>query len=395
MVTVNTTMLRAFNKAGARLLQKVTKAPIEDNIFYLGDTPFNAGKAAFHGITPPKGAVTGSFVQGEKAFGKEGFEIVSFFDESGKLIQRHNRQLASSQEKPVLSSIANYIWGRNGTGSITTLKSHTSTFQNGKCIAESSRHVLADSCHANATVAQSTLTKNKGIVFTEMGRDKTLFGTKHMADRFETEIKQTGKISNPKKYTRTTFYEPSTGVFMPLKGKGQNLTAEEMAVLDSDTYLPLRIQCNGINPYEYVAKDAFYNQGIPLNTSITYSNAYLDRIGAGGGANKSGVIFRENGHDTSLAVSVANHEARHIKQFEIIRDYQAGKITDPSTIEKARIYQYENNNYITPGRNQDGYRNQLIEREAYDCGNKVLDTQEQLEKRIDKIFPRIRGFIFG
>jgi hypothetical protein len=380
MAAINATILKNFNKAGARLLEKITKTPLEKVNWHYGNKEHSV-MLAFHGMQPPQEAVYGSYVRGETSFGQRSFERISFFDENGKIMQCYDKQFVGDDKSPLIKLTA-YSWRG---GFFKSLRSNAYSFGGGE---RSTNCVVLGPKGLGGIRATSTLKPQDGTVFVEAGRNKDLPATEHIADKFETEIHEIGR-KNPKTYKRTTFYEPSTGVFKPLKGEGKNLTSEEMATLDADSYLPLRIQNSGINSYEYIAKDAFHNQGIPLDTNVYYDSRYLDSIGVNACSHEDGIIFEDQARNIPFATNAANHEARHIKQLEIIKDYEAGRITDPLTVQRAKQYQYEAGNYVDGQADYLEYKNQLMEQEAQECGYSAQNIQEQVEKNLEGVFPLI------
>lgn len=395
--------IKAFNKAGARLLQKTTKTPLEENVFVMGNETISMGKKLFHGITPPKTAATASYVQGERAFGKEGFEIVSFFDDSGKLIQRHRLSQTPNKTKPHLDSITNYsrFCERDSLNRDDVFFTHIQSFQNDKLISDKFTSLILDYTKPVGTIGtKTTTTLNKGshVIFDNVGRNMDIPATKHLADRFDVQIETVGRHLPKKSYEQKTLYSPLTGNFTRIYGKGKNLTCGELQILNSDRYLPLRIH-KGINTYEYLMKDACFNQNIPLNTPLNYVQVKNRLPSASTDGRVLNIEYLEDmpkGSRIEHAVDCLNHEGRHLYQRRMVADLESGKITDPVLRRKAETYKYEFDNYFGDYvKDYARYRNQIIEREAFEAGEKAGKQQYNIRRKIQEMFPSLSINVLG
>lgn len=394
--------IKAFNKAGARVLQKITRMPLEENVFVMDDKTFSIGKKLFHGITPPKKASTASFVQGERAFGKEGFEIVSFFDDSGKLIQRHRLSTTSTRTKPHLGSITYYQQYRERSSNIDDIFiTQTQSFYDGKLKSDEWTALALVYTKPTGTIGTKvTCTLNKGsdVVFDNIGRNMDITATKHLADRFDVKLETVGRHIPKKFYEQKTLYNPSIGTFSRIYGKGKNLTSKELQVLNSDRYLPLRIH-KGINTYEYLMKDACFNQSIPLNTPLNYVQIKNRLPSASTDGRVLNIEYLQNipkGARIEEAVDCLNHECRHIYQHRMVTNLEKDKITDPVLRHKAETYKYEFDNYFGDYvTDKARYRNQLIEKEAFEVGEKATREQYNIRRKIQEIFPNLSINVLG
>ena len=396
--------INAFNKAGGRLLQKTTRTPLEEKVFVMGGETINVGKKLFHGIIPPKIASTASYVYGERAFGKEGFEIVSFFDDSGKLIQRHRLSTTptQTQTKPHLDSITDYSYSREH-GDLNRddlFFTHTQSFQNNRLISDNFTSLTLDYTKPVGTMGTKTsCTLNKGsdVIFDNVGRNMDIPATKHLADRFDVKIETIGHHRSKKSYEQKTLYSPSTGIFTRIYGKGKNLTSEELQLLNSDRYLPLRFH-HKINRYDYLVKDACAKQGAPLDTPLTYTR--IESIWPGASTNGHSINIEYLGNSwkgarIDDAVNFLNHEAKHIYQFRLVADLESGKITDPILRRQAETYKYEFNNYCNANKDYARYRNQVVEKEAFEVGEKAGKEQYLFRRNLQKVFPDLSINITG
>lgn len=395
--------IRTFNKAGARLLQKIAKTPLEEQVFMMDGMSINMGKKLFHGITPPKTASSASFVQGEKAFGKEGFEIVSFFDDSGKLIQRHRLSTTPAQTKPHKGSITKYsrLCEGSSLNKDDLFFTHTQSFQNDKLVSDKFTSLILDYTKPIGTIGtKTTCTLNKGsdVIFDNVGRNMDTSATKHLADRFDVKLDTVGRNIPKKSYEQKTLYNPSTGAFTRIYGKGNNLTGEELQLLNSDRYLPLRIH-KGIKTYEYLMKDACFNQNIPLNTPLNYVQIKNRLPSASANGQVLNIEYLEKipkGARIEQAVDCLNHEGKHIYQHRMVADLEKGKITDPVLRRKAETYKYEFNNYFGDYvKDNARYKNQLVEKEAFDVGEKAAREQYNIRMKIQKMFPSLSINVLG
>ena len=153
--------VKAFNKAGARLLSKETNVKVVEKIRNLNGQPFVMGKMPFHGLKPPKEAVSANFVQGETHFGQERFCIVSFFDENGKLIERS--RFNHIGDKVELASHTQYnsqirVTNVNGSADVISHNKLTDFFKDGKNIQSEDFSAIIDYRTNNPVVTRSILT---------------------------------------------------------------------------------------------------------------------------------------------------------------------------------------------------------------------------------------------
>lgn len=395
----------AFNKAGARLLQKQTGIKIEKQIINLDGTPFSMGFKRVQGVQPPKNAVTASFVQGERKFGQETFDIVTFFDDKGKIIQRHRFIKPANGNDRKLQSVSDYKNQALRTSSymytVTVEREaftrHTQSFKpDGKIKKDSFSTVSIDYNKGLYSRTDSSLSPNSTGIYESAGRNPELPGTLHLADMFETTIQQWGKQTPRKVYERSIIYNPSTGCFTPIHSKGKNLTQNEINLLNQDKYLPLRFHPK-LNSVEYLKQDAFAEQHIPLNTKIEYEKVSKDTITKTAGYVKDNdpttiyVVYKEGRqkhpyflHDSA---NILNHESRHIWQHRLVDDIEKGKIKAPQLKKIAQALKDSfSKERIRPEKDLEGYMNQFHEADAYKIGDAVGNSVYQGYNNLRQIF---------
>ena len=321
-------VVKAFKKAGARLLTKES------------GVQFASGQNLFHGVRLPEGAVSGSFVQGELKFGKEGFSIISFFDKKGRLIDRRRFNIINGQAQEKSHSIYTNVdvraGMRNGRFKTEQKLFRRTTFDREKetneCI-----NIFIDDMHTDApkvTRAITTYELKGGNKYVEKIRgaigDFQPYPT--VADRFTFSIEEFGKGIKHKLFKSKVDYSSSNGHFYTFKTpiETKNLAEEEIAQLSADRYLPLKIH-SGINRYEFLKRDVFENTGVHPRFPVKYekSQGFGYRDGAYERINDKFVFTIGQNQRIQIpfeiAISVLAHEARHKHQFDLIREYSAIK----------------------------------------------------------------------
>lgn len=399
--------LAYFNKAGARLLQKSTGIKIKEQVINLDGKPFSLGFKPVHGAKPPQNAATASYSQVERKFGEEKIDIVSFFDDNGKLIQRQ-RFIEPKGAKRYLESVSDYKNTPVRTSTYmdkTTVEQevfycHTQSFKpNGKLNKDSFSNVSIDHQKNLYGRSDSTLKTDCIGIFESANRNSELPGTLHKADLFETKLQQWSKNSPRQIYERKIIYNPSTGNFTPISSKGKNLTQNEINLLNQDKYLPLRFHPR-LNSYEYLKKDAFAAQNIPLDTKIKYEKISKDTTTQTAGYVRDNdpstihFIYRD-GHQQHpgflhTAANNLNHESRHIWQYRLVDDLKNGKIQNPELKKMAQALKESfEKPRITPEKDMNGYMQQFHETDAYKAGDSAGDIVWEGTKNLRKVFKTI------
>ena len=318
----------AFNKSRARLLTKET------------GVKFVSGQNVFHGVRLPEGAVSGSFVQGERKYGKEGFSILSFFDNEGRLIDRRRFNIINGQAKETSHSIYTNVNVRasqhNGKLKTEQKLFRRTTFDREKETNEC-LNIFIDDMHTDApkvTRAITTYEPLGGNKYAEKVRgalgDFPPIPT--VADRFTFSIEEFGKGIKHKLFKSKVDYSGTNGHFYTFKTpiETKNLTEQEIAQLSADRYLPLKIH-SGINRYKFLKRDVFENMGIHPDFPVKYEKGK----GYGnpdGGYNPKHDSFKfsigqneriQVPFDTTL--STLAHETRHKHQYDLMDEYSAIK----------------------------------------------------------------------
>lgn len=319
-------VVKAFNKVGARLLTKEAGAK------------FTSGQKLFHGVSLPEGAVSGSFVQGELKFGKEGFSIISFFDKEGRLIDRRRFNIIKGQAQEKSHSVYTNmnVRRRQHNGRLKTEQKlfRRTTFDREKETNEC-MNIFIDDMHTDAPKVTRAIT-----TYEISGGDKyveTLRGAlgdfppvPTVADRFTFSIEEFGKGIKHKLFKSKVDYSSTNGHFYTFKTpiETKNLTEEEIAQLSADRYLPLKIH-SGINRYKFLKRDVFENTGVHPNFPVEYEKSQGFGYRDGGySPNHDEFVFTIGQNERiqipfETAISTLAHEARHKHQFDLMREYDA------------------------------------------------------------------------
>ncbi len=386
--------VKAFNKAGARLLSKETNVKLVEKIRNLNGQPFVMGKMPFHGLKPPKEAVSANFVQGENHFGQEGFSIVSFFDENGKLIERS--RFNHIGDKVELASHTQYnsqirVTNVNGSADVISHNKLTDFFKDGKNIQSEDFRAIIDYETNNPVVTRSILTKRKGkgnIWFEQANRDSSVAATPHRTDRYTVNIEQVGKGLQKKSYKANYDFSPNGHFYSDFTGKveANGLTTDEIKMLRKDKYLPVRLMRNPVERCEHLKKDIFERTGISQKTEVEY---YYGKGANVGGISDGGKIHINVGvlnHIDSFIERLA-HESRHEWQYDIVQALKQGKINDPKLKKMAEdlkyAFEHKPADYYKHG---ESYYNCLFEKDAYAWGDTYKERFYKEEAPLYNIF---------
>lgn len=400
--------ISAFNKAGARLLQKQTGIKLEKQIINLGGEPMSLGFKRVQGVKPPENAATASFVQGERKFGQESFDIVTFFDKEGKIIQRHRFVKPINEQGRRLESVSDYrrtpVSTSTYQGKTTVLSEsfqcRTQAFKpDGKIKSDSFSALGIDYQKGVYTKTDSELLPACIGFFESAGRNYKTPATLHLADVFKTKIQQWGKQLSKKSYETEIIYNPSTGTFAPIYSKGQNLTKNEIDLLKQDKYIPLRFHPK-LNSVEYMKKEAFAQQQIPLDTKIEFEQISKETKKTAAGYVSDNdpttihIIYREGcqQHPATIhtTADILNHEGRHVWQHQLVEALDKNQITDPHLKKLAEsLKEAFSKPRINPDKDLDGYMNQFHEKDAYNIGDAACDAVYQGYDNLRQIFKNI------
>ena len=385
--------VKAFNKIGARLLTKETSVKLEEEVFNMGGTFFSMGKKLFHGVTPPKGAVTGSFVQGETQFGQKGFSIVSFFDDSGKLLERS--RFSHIRDKVELASHTQYnsriLGTSNGKVSDVAYKKFTNFFKDVKIIKTEDVNTIVDYSTSSPTVTKSIVTNSKGkgnIWYEQAGRNVSIASTKHLTDRLDVIIEQIRKGIQKKSYKASYDFSPNGHFYTDFTGKIQTegLTPEQVKMLREDKYLPVRLMSERKQQCEYIKKDIFENTGISQRTEIECISDPKARTGGHTDIDKIQINTGRSRSFSSFIDTIA-HESRHVWQHDLVLALERGEIKDPKLKKFAEelkyAFEHRPSDYYELGEN---YRKTLFEKDAYAWGDSYEKTFNISEAPLPKIF---------
>ena len=332
--------IKSFNKSGARLTAKEVGLKFEN------------GQNLFHEVEIPEGAITGSFVQGERKFGKEGFSIVSFFDKKGKIIERHRFNivdgLAQKESRSWYSNITLSGGQYNGKYTIFQKLFRRNTFNYNECVNEN-LNMFIDNAHTSPQITRAITTYKPGggNLYKEpisRGAESTYPQYEQLSDRFTFSLEEFGAGLKRKSFKSKVDYSPGTGNFhtfsKPINTVG--LSEQEITQLSSDRYLPLKLH-SGINRYEFLKKDVFYNTGINPDFPIKYK---IGNMNSADGAYIPDIdefnfmVSRLDGFQIPFpnALVTLAHEARHKKQFDLINAFIRKELTDPNEIELAKKF---------------------------------------------------------
>lgn len=320
--------VKAFNKVGARLLTK--EAGVK----------FTSGQNVFHGVRLPEGAVSGSFVQGERKYGKEGFSILSFFDKEGRLIDRRRFNIINGQAKETSHSIYTNVNVRasqhNGRLKTEQKLFRRTTFDREKGTNECT-NIFIDDMHTDVPKVTRAIT-----TYEILGGDKYVEKVRGalgdfppvptVADRFSFSIEELGKGIKHKLFKSKVDYSSANGHFYTFKTpiETKNLTEEEIAQLSADRYLPLKIH-SGVNRYKFLKRDVFENTGVHPDFPVKYekSQGFGYRDGAYRPDHDKFVFTIGQNERLQVpfetTISTLSHEARHKHQFDLMREYSAIK----------------------------------------------------------------------
>ena len=318
--------VKAFNKVGARLLTK--EAGVK----------FTSGQRLFHGVSLPEGAISGSFVQGELKFGKEGFSILSFFDKEGRLIDRRRFNIINGQAQEKSHSIYtnSKVRASQHNGKLKTEQKlfRRTTFDREKETNEC-LNIFIDDMHTDApkvTRAITTYEPLGGNKYAEKVRgalgDFPPIPT--VADRFTFSIEEFGKGIKHKLFKSKVDYSRANGHFYTFKTpiETRNLTEEEIAQLSADRYLPLKIH-SGINRYKFLKRDVFENMGVHPDFPVKYekSQGFGYRDGAYRPDHDKFVFTIGQNERIQIpfetTISTLAHETRHKHQYDLMHEYSA------------------------------------------------------------------------
>jgi len=333
---------KAFNKVGVRLTTKQV------------GVKFNNGQNLFHDVRLPEGASTGSFIQGERKFGKEGFSIVSFFDNKGNLLERHRFNIVDGLTQKESRSWYSNLFIKAGQHDNKYIveqrlfKKNTFNYNEG---VNENLNMFIDNAHTTSpkiTRAITTYKPGGGNLYKEpisrSASESTFSPYEQLSDRFIFSLEEFGPTLKRKSFKSKVDYSPNTGNFhtfsKPIEAVG--LSEQEIAQLLSDRYLPLKLH-SGINRFEFIKKDVFANTGINPEHPIKYT------IGINGSPD-GGYIPLTDKFELTLRPSeraqipftqsmvVLAHEARHKKQFDLINALCKKELTDPKEIELAKKF---------------------------------------------------------
>lgn len=400
--------ISTFNKAGARLLQKQIGIKLEKQIINLGGEQMSLGFKRVQGIKPPENAATASFVQGERKFGQESFDIVTFFDEQGNIIQRHRFVKPINEKSRRLESISDYrrkpiescTYQGNTTVLSESFQCHTQSFKpDGKIKSDSFSNLGIDYQRNIYTRTDSALLSACRGFFESAGRNYETPATLHLADVFKTKIQQWGKQLPKKSYETEIIYNPSTGTFAPIYSKSQNLTKSEIDLLKQDKYIPLRFNPK-LNSVEYMKKDAFAEQQIPLDTKIVFEQISKKTKASAAAYVRDNdpttiyIIFKEGTqqHPCCIhnAANILNHESRHIWQHRLVDALDKNQITDSCLKKMAEsLKESFSKPRINCDKDINGYMAQFHEVDAYKIGDYIGDRVYQGYVNLRQIFKNI------
>lgn len=366
VLNVTEKIVQPFNKSGSRLLAK--EVGVE----------FHNGQNIFHHVRLPEGAVSGSFVQGERQFGKEGFSIVSFFDKKGRLIDRRRFKIVDGQTQKESHSIYTNIvvnGGQyNGKYAVFNKLFRRTTFDYDKCVNENWNIFIEDLHKKTPKITRAITTYNpfEGGMYTEpVFRAVPESGTmKRKANRFTFCLEEFGKGIKYKLFKSKVDYSDN-GYFytFPKPIEASGLTEQEIAQLCADRYLPLKIH-SGINRYEFLKKDVFENTGIHPDFPIHFekSTGYGCRDGAYS-PTKDRFVFTIGANERitipfSKTLATIAHEGRHKYQYDLIRALGREKLTEKEEeLAKKYIKDFQDNEF-----------NQLIGKYKYSEDKMEIDA---------------------
>ena len=396
---VSVKALHAFNKFGNRLLFKETNVVLQDKVRKLADgTIIKMGKNCFHSVKPPEGAESASFAEVERAFGKENFQIITFFDKDGKIFLRQRYFKDSTMNNSVLESSSEYLHMIRESLNNTPTKEHFRTFTrtfNGKDIVKDKYTMLTTDIDRygkkSAIKTSCEHIPNRYIFFDSLNRNTTSPAFPCRADTFDIEIKELGNRLSPKSYNSRRIYCPLSGNWTVMRGEGSNITQEELKLLNADRYMPLRFH-KELNSYEYIKKDAFARQNIPLDTRVEYEKIApsLEQEASTNGSRINvqycGAI--PNPHKLMDGIKNINHEARHIWQYRLVDSLNKGQINNPKTKELALKFKESLARPYNAHTEYEKYMASAHERDAYKVGDAVGDEFYSQSQQLSNIFPQ-------
>lgn len=365
MVINATTAASLFNKAGYRLVSKVTGQVLPKM---------------------PEGAVNKTTCIIEHISGKKQ-AIHSYLNAEGKAV----RVIRVSSDSNI-STMTDYTWIKPKTRTPDTAmyreKVDPYAFEN--------YGVRRNTLHYNRKTMD--ILENSDTVVDINAPSRTVTKsfasrttpTGNAADGF-TDHAQLTQIVNGKKTKE--IYQRSTGtpdtVNTVTETKGFGVTQQELEQATSNPYFYAMFK-NSIQMAKAAKTRAFANQGIPQDTPLIITP--LKGIGGGYSSKHKEICLNatsiQQGWYRSRIACALEHEARHKWQYMLIDKLDKGLLTNPAEIKMAKEFKHNSNDYIDISTGLEAYEAQPLEADAYKTTDIVGERYSKAVDYLQKLFPR-------